>query len=94
MVVEDFVDEVEEVERVVVEEVRLAAEVVKKVIDEVVRKVVVEVEKKVLVEVMVNKEKRLRVNLKGVIKFKKVERIEGVVKEVKNVKMLGKNICR
>lgn len=94
MVVEDFVDEVEEVERVVVEEVRLAAEVVKKVIDEVVRKVVVEVEKKVLVEVMVNKEKRLRVNLKGVIKFKKVERIEGVVKEVKNVKMLGKNIFR
>lgn len=39
---------------------------------------------------MVNKEKRLRANLKGVVKFRKEEKLEGLIKEVKIVKMFGK----
>ncbi|KAM7443357.1 hypothetical protein ABFA07_007825 [Porites harrisoni] len=89
MEAEDLAEEAEEAERAAAEAARLAAEAAKKATDEAARKAAEEVEKKALAEAMANKEKRLRANLKGATKSRKVERIEGAVKEAKSAKMPG-----
>ena len=89
MEAEDLAEEAEEAERAAAEVARLAAEEAKKATDEAARKAAEEAEKKALAEAMANKEKRLRANLKGATKSRKVERIEGAVKEAKSAKMPG-----
>ena len=89
MEAEDLAEEAEEAERAAAEAARLAAEAAKKATDEAARKAAEEAEKKALAEAMANKEKRLRANLKGATKSRKVERIEGAVNEAKSAKMPG-----
>lgn len=89
MAAEDLAEEAEEAERAAAEAARLAAEAAKKATDEAARKAAEEAEKKALAEALANKEKKLRANLKGATKSRKVKRIEGALKEAKGAKMPG-----
>lgn len=93
MEAEDLADEAEEAERAAAEAAHLAAEAAKKATDEAARKAAEEAEKKALAEAMANKEKKLRANLKGATKSRKVDRLEGSIKEAKNAKMPGRLYC-
>lgn len=90
MAAEDLAEEAEEAERAAAEAARLAAEAARKATDEAARKAAEEAEKKALAEALANKEKKLRANLKGANKSRKVKRIEGALKEAKGAKMPGK----